>query len=76
MSQPEAGQLQIEDIEADQDMVIQECVELYQQADLTHAERWDQCHTLIAEHIERVRGICCRRLERKLIDSTGQTPLN
>ncbi len=74
MSPPEAGQLQIDDIEADQDIVIRECVELYQRTDLTHKERWDQCHALIAEHIECVRGICCRRLERELIGRTGTPP--
>ncbi len=71
---PEAGQLQIEDIKADQDVVIADCLKLFRQADLTHKDRWDQCHALIAEHMERVRGICCRRLERELIGRTGTCP--
>ena len=71
---PEAGQLRIEDIEAEQDIVIAECVELYNRTDLSREEKWNGCEALMAEHLGRVREICTRRLERELIDRTGSCP--
>ena len=74
MTAPNAGQLQIEDIEADQDVVVAECLELYNRTDLSREQKWDQCEALMAEHLSRVREICTRRLERELIDRTGTCP--
>jgi len=71
---PQAGQLQTDDIEADQGIVIRECVDVFNRMDLTDEEHCDRCRPLIEQHMIRIREVWLRRLERELVDRIPRFP--